>query len=267
MCVLVTWLQKIPGYPVVVAANRDEMYARPARSPFIWPADERGGPILAPRDEQAGGTWWAISASGLFVGITNRAGSPPDPARRSRGLLVSDMARSANLQSAFAAAKGLKTDDYNGFHLLVADASGGFLLVNKGDSNEIRQLEPGMHVLSERSFGAMQPSRDAEIRRLFHELPQDRLSPESIQHALGAHQEDPWMSACIHQRDWPGYGTRSSSLIALPEDGAPGILHNAEGPPCETTFEDLSPLLREFVSLSSGPQRRSGDSLESVRDS
>ncbi len=59
MCILMVIHQGIPGYPIVVAANRDEYYDRPtqgpcqlASTPAVW-----GG-----RDARAGGTWLGINA-------------------------------------------------------------------------------------------------------------------------------------------------------------------------------------------------------------
>ena len=68
-----------------LAANRDELLARPARGPFWW---HQG--FLAGRDEQAGGTWLGLNQRGLAVGVTNRFGAQRHPERGSRGALVVD---------------------------------------------------------------------------------------------------------------------------------------------------------------------------------
>lgn len=275
MCVLVAWLQQIPGYPLVVAANRDERFSRPSSAPFLWSSSEKGGAdpgsgsgsdngsdngsnsgssagwdgvdgtvrLVAPRDDVAGGTWWAVSESGLFVGITNRAGAAPDPTRRSRGLLVLDMAREDSLEGAERRLRELDPASHNGFHLLVATTEGALRAVSDGERIDCVRLQPGLHVISERSFGAMPISRDDVVLSVFQALPVDRLKIDDITRALGTHEDDPWRSVCVHP-DLPDYGTRSSSILAFSDDPSASRLLHADGPPCTTPLDDRSELLR-----------------------
>lgn len=263
MCVLVAWLQQFPGHPLVVAANRDERFSRPSSPPFLWPSPADAGAagadagtdasprLVAPRDDVAGGTWWAVSdggkspAGGLFVGITNRAGTPPDPKRRSRGLLVVDIAREPSLEAAERRLRALDPASHNGFHLLVATKEGALRAVNDGERIDCVLLEPGLHVISERSFGAMPVSRDDVVRSVFQSLPTDRLRIDDISRALGTHEDDPWQSVCVHP-DLPDYGTRSSSILAFADDPASELLLHADGPPCTTPLSDRSDLLRSL---------------------
>ena len=90
MCTLILLDRVVPGFPVVVAANRDEFFARPAAPPALFPSTEGKPAYLAPQDLEAGGTWMGVNASGLFVGLTNRPVAVRDPSARSRGLLVLD---------------------------------------------------------------------------------------------------------------------------------------------------------------------------------
>src|ERR1700691_6420290 len=77
-----------PGadYPVLIAANRDEMIARPWLAPARhWPDRPE---VLAGKDELAGGTWLGLNDHGVAAGILNRYGSlGPGPGARSRGEL------------------------------------------------------------------------------------------------------------------------------------------------------------------------------------
>jgi uncharacterized protein with NRDE domain len=72
MCTLIVSIRQHDAVPLVVAANRDELLTRPARGPFKW----KGLPFVAPRDEQAGGSWLGLTTRGLFVGVTNRFMAP-----------------------------------------------------------------------------------------------------------------------------------------------------------------------------------------------
>ena len=53
---------------------------------------------------------------------------------------------------------------------------------------------------------------------------------------------DPRAATCVHLGS---YGTRSSTLLRLGEDGD-RLLH-AEGAPCTTAYHDLTPLLAELA--------------------
>ena len=71
----------------MLAANRDELIARPSAPPGILSSSPL---IVGGRDLVAGGTWLAVRADGTICAVTNRhpaEGPPvtPDPTRRSRG--------------------------------------------------------------------------------------------------------------------------------------------------------------------------------------
>jgi uncharacterized protein with NRDE domain len=97
MCTLLVASRVFDDTPLLVAANRDERLDRPAAPPRLFEA--RAIPVVAPVDLQAGGTWLGLSARGVFAGITNRFGVPPDPARRSRGELVFEALLGADAQA------------------------------------------------------------------------------------------------------------------------------------------------------------------------
>ena len=66
MCTLMLYYKLLEDYPIVVAANRDEQYARKALAPQVICQHPR---IYAGTDEQAGGTWLGVNEFGLLVGI------------------------------------------------------------------------------------------------------------------------------------------------------------------------------------------------------
>ncbi len=59
MCRILFAVDAIPGYRLVVAANRDEFYARDTEALHRW--DDP--PIIAGLDRVAGGTWMGVSTS------------------------------------------------------------------------------------------------------------------------------------------------------------------------------------------------------------
>src|SRR5580700_11866219 len=84
MCLLGVASQLVPGEPLIVGANRDEVLDRPSTSLTVL---DPGPPrVLGGRDEQSGGTWLAVNSLGVCAGLTNQPlGEAKDPTKRSRG--------------------------------------------------------------------------------------------------------------------------------------------------------------------------------------
>src|SRR6476661_554074 len=86
MCTIVALHGVRNDYPLVLATNRDEFYARPSSGPVRLLEQPR---TVGGQDLRAKGTWMGVTREGLFVGVTNqRSWHPPDPKKRSRGELV-----------------------------------------------------------------------------------------------------------------------------------------------------------------------------------
>src|SRR3954463_1278580 len=80
-------LDVVAGAPLILAANRDEIYARPSRPP-----ESLGDGIAGGVDAMSGGTWLAIRRDGRFAAVTNPRGlGPGAPGLRSRGLAVREL--------------------------------------------------------------------------------------------------------------------------------------------------------------------------------
>jgi uncharacterized protein with NRDE domain len=247
MCTLIVLDRITPGYPLVVASNRDEFHSRPAAPPARVDPQENGHPpFVAPQDLEAGGTWMGVNAEGLFVGLTNRPADEPRRDRRSRGLLVRDALGRLDAQAAIGGLGEDLASVYNPFHLLAADGRRAFLTVVDAERAATRELSPGIHVVCnrdpedpasrkvERLRGALQALDPAQpIERLFGGLAA----------VLGAHPDaaNPLENPCVHT---PEYGTRSSTVLALGERR--WRCWHAEGAPCETKYSNLTRLLDEL---------------------
>ena len=239
MCTLVVFANVFEGYPLVVVANRDEMLERASSPPGLWSSG-----FLAPRDDVAGGTWLGINPAGVFVGITNRYLGPKDE-RESRGAIV---ARALEARSARAIHEMMATVSparHNGFHLVYADGSDVLATVSDGAHLAQLTLGRGIHIVTERSFGAgddgarvarirsgleaIAPAPSVASRR--RELVLDRVARLLTEHDAA----DPLSSTCIHLSGVP-YGTRSGMVLALADDPAASRMLWSEGPPCTTPF-------------------------------
>ena len=242
MCTLIVASRAFADTPLLVAANRDEALDRPAEPPTVRPVGDTR--MLAPRDAVAGGTWIGLNAHGVLVAITNRFGVPVDPARPSRGALVTAALEAPSAATAFARLSTIDAAAQNGFHLVMADRAGAYLVRGDGARLDAAPLDPGVHVITERSFDAAPTGREALIRA---QLPT----------AGGAAPEDAVWLAILRSRaepttegvlvDWPerNYGTRSSTLVRL---GAQRTqLRHADGRPDEAPLVDYAAAVAELL--------------------
>ena len=162
MCLILFAYGLHPQRPLVVAANRDEFYARPALAADWWegapceslprrPSATGYAPhIYGGRDLTAHGTWLAVSNAGRLAAVTNwtedRAATHP----QSRG----DLPRRF-LAANVAAREFVETIDgsrYAGFNFIGYD--GTELVYTSNRSGEKRALEPGVYGLTNTRLGA-----------------------------------------------------------------------------------------------------------------
>lgn len=242
MCTLACWISVFKEAPLVVAANRDEALTRASSGPALRAGNPR---LVAPKDEVAGGTWWAVAETGLFVGLTNRAGAHLDPGRLSRGHVVEEVAAQGTVEHAEVYLQSLRAADYNGFHLFASDGHSGVLAVCDGVRLRVDRLQPGLHLLTERSFGAAPAHREDFARRLLEPLGNAPLDLPGLSRLLATHDDaDPLAGLCVHLPEF-GYGTRSSAVLSL--GGSNPALLWTDRKPCESTFEDRSSLLKTLL--------------------
>jgi uncharacterized protein with NRDE domain len=236
MCTLIAFIHAWPGTPLVIAANRDERLDRAASGPTRWAGEK----FFAPRDEVAGGTWLGLHDSGLFVGVTNRAGSPRDATRASRGQLVLDALRLGSARKVHQAfSTTLDARRYNPFHLLYADRDAAFVTWFDGSAVHQQKLEPGLTVVTERSLGGDDHGREERVRRQLKPLLTRAAPPalEDLAPTMRDHVDgDPLASTCVHVPAL-GYGTRSSLLLEVSPEAGRGRWLWADGPPCTAPYK------------------------------
>lgn len=255
MCTVGILYRSDPELPLVVVANRDEFYARPARGPEVLDASVGAAGGV---DAQSGGTWLGVTRGGRIVAVTNqRAAVPPAPGARSRGAAVRGALSAADVD---AYVRALDPRDFSSMNLLFGDATTGlrvgYFRQDLGTA-EIGTLPPGIHVLCNDRIdapGFPRGRRLADILRATAGAPWPVMRPR-LAAALGDHTRAPlddapttippdvaaaMTSICIHSAQ---YGTRSAAIVAL----GPGRVHqylHAEGPPCTAPFVDYTELVR-----------------------
>lgn len=227
MCLIVVAHRAHPDFPLIVAANRDEFYRRPAMAAAFWTDQPQ---VLAGRDLQGGGTWLGVTRQGRWAALTNVRGSRPVADGPSRGLLVSGFLQGHEAPQTYLNRLAAQGHRYAGFNLLAGDCHSLACFSNCDDG--LRILDPGYYGLSNHLLDTPWPKVErakARIKalvecRVFHpdglwdmladrRLPQENGLPDTgldpqRERALGA----------IFVR-LPGYGTRCSTLLLIDRNG------------------------------------------------
>ena len=168
MCLILFRFQPDSPQSLVVAANRDEFYARPALAAHYW--QDRPG-IFAGRDLTAGGSWLGVTRSGRFAALTNfSAGDPVQTYPASRGELVADFLASQVAADAYI--QSLEPTRYAGFNLLVYDGKELHYTTNKGfPSEKLLQVPTDCLMRNSLLTGRRLLTGPRRLRRLWTQCP------------------------------------------------------------------------------------------------
>lgn len=236
MCLIVfAWR---PGHelPLVMAANRDEFYARPSLPLAQWP-DAPG--LYGGRDLEAGGTWLGIGPHARFAALTNIRDPRQPPRGRSRGELPVQFLRGELGPEAFLRETAQRAGDYSGFNLLVGDRHHLWLLNSRTGVPE--QLSAGLYGLSNAELDTPWPKvkkakallgeclaapQVPSLLDLLHDGQQveDARLPDT---GVGLNTERVLSSIFIATHS---YGTRASTVLLVKADGSRTLVERSYGP-------------------------------------
>ena len=227
MCTLVILRRPDHAWPLVFAANRDEMIDRPWRAPGRhWPDRPE---VVAGLDLLAGGSWLGVNDWGVAAAVLNRHGSlGPRPGLRSRGELVLEALDHADAVEAAAALADLDPQSYRTFNLVVGDSRDVFWLRHAGGKRiECRPVEEGLSLIAAGDLDDRSERRLALARpRFAAEPPPDPGEPgwDAWQELLVSPDRPPGepANAALRFSTARGYGTVSSALLALPAPNRDG---------------------------------------------
>jgi len=169
MCLIIFAHRMWPQHPLVLAANRDEFYARETTSSAFWPEYPE---LLAGRDKQAGGTWMGVTRRGRFAAITNyRDPATTIKAPRSRGELPLDFLTGDTLPPIYLGEIAKRASEYAGFNLLLGDGECLWHFNNRGAAgactpNPPEPLPPGIYGLSNAQLNTPWPKVELGKARL-----------------------------------------------------------------------------------------------------
>jgi uncharacterized protein with NRDE domain len=226
MCLILLSYRNHPLYRLILAANRDEFYDRPT-APIGF--HEEAPHILAGKDLKSGGTWLGVTKTGRICAITNFR----DPERQlndapSRGILVENFLKGAEPPENYLKKVRKEGHKYNGFNLLAGDETDLFCFSNMSD--EITELSPGIHGLSNHLLDTPWPKVEKGKRGLKQILSENVIVPERIFELLSDSSRPPdgelpetgvgieWeriLSPLFIKSEI--YGTRSSSIVLMGE--------------------------------------------------
>jgi uncharacterized protein with NRDE domain len=229
MCLILLAYDAHPLYRLILAANRDEFFSRPAAPAAFWNDSPQ---LLAGRDLKEGGTWLGVAKSGRIAAITNyrepRAERQNAPSRG--GLVSGFLAGSMSVEDylAFLSREGAS---YNGFNLIFGDMKRLCWFSNRGEEPQF--LQPGIHGLSNHLLDTPWPKvnngkkaveclvatgKRIDPDALFAILADRTVAPDALLPDTGVGIElerflsPPFIST-------PTYGTRSSSVIFIERKG------------------------------------------------
>jgi len=225
VCTL-TWLREGEGYELFF--NRDELSTRlPARAPER--RTSRGVEFLAPIDADAGGTWLAVNAFGVAVGIMNgELRSVPPAESTSRGLLVLALADSGSVGEIARRLGETELSPLRGFSLFALEPEEKLLLARwDGLALALAREDDSVQPLSSSS----RDPRGAELARkaLFAQLFARERPTRALLEAFHASHEPGRgaLSPCMHRDD-----AATVSFTRVKVDRRAVELGSSSGPPC-----------------------------------
>ena len=240
MCLILFATRAHPRYPLIVAANRDEAYARPSATAGYW---QDAPQVYGGRDLDQGGTWLALNLSGRFAAITNyRQGVPRAPTKHSRGELTRGFLTGAETPRDYLQDVKARAEAYNGFSLIAGTLSDLWFYSNRGADPQ--PITPGVHGLSnhlldepwpkvERGVALLQSLLQADepeiTQRLLDELANASASPDELLPSTGiALERERALSSSFIVGD--SYGTRASTLLMIDSQARALFVERTFGP-------------------------------------
>ena len=244
MCLIAFAHRHHARFPLVVAANRDELHRRPTAPLSFWADCPR---VLAGRDLLGRGTWLGVSRGGRFAALTNThsgTGAPgraAPPGAPSRGLLVSDFLRGARSPRDYLREVAARGGDYDGFSLVTGDGRELGYYSNRGPAPVI--LPPGVYGLSNALLDAPWPKVERIKAGVSEILSRRSWRPEALMELLadrasraaggprdrGRESGSGGRRAALFLRG-EHYGTRSSTVLTADDAGRVAFIERSFEP-------------------------------------
>lgn len=213
MCLILFAVNPNSRYRLIVAANRDELYARPTQTADFWDSHPD---LLAGQDENMGGTWLGVNKKGAFAAVTNFMETPPDPLPpRSRGDLPTDFLATDPDPNAYLRGVSSRGDAYKGFNLVVANQNNCCYYGNRAGAP--RELGKGYYGLSNQILDCDWPKVIDGRARLTEIVSAFDDPCEALFGLLQGRGDDRKFSNSFIAADT--YGTRAATVVLIGTNG------------------------------------------------
>lgn len=220
MCLVAFSWKVHPDFPLLISANRDEFFDRPAAPMHRW---ESG--IYAGKDLRGGGTWLGFHPNGKWALLTNfRDFTQQRSFQTSRGSLVLDFLQSNISPENYLDRIAQTKDQYDGFNLLCSD--GEKLLYYSNHGPDPTEVPAGIHALSNNLLDAPWPKTElaksqmeginletADSNSLLSILKSPDTYPLELLPKTGLNDEMERSVSAQFIRMTPNYGTVSSTSV------------------------------------------------------
>jgi uncharacterized protein with NRDE domain len=240
MCVILFATRAHPQYPLIVAANRDEAYTRPAAPAAFWTDHPR---VFGGRDLDKGGTWLGIALSGRFAAITNYRQRPrATEAPRSRGEITRNYLTDSSDAVEYLRTLDAHRNEYRGYSVIVGTLAQLYFHSNRSEA--MQPIAPGVHGLSNRLLdepwpkvqqgiavltGLLRAGERELTENLFGLLADRTQAPDHLlpDTGIGIDRErdvsPPFITGA-------SYGTRASTVMLVAVDGSVFFCERTFGP-------------------------------------
>ena len=251
MCTFVILRRPDQDWPVLIAANRDEMLDRAWHQPARHWHDRLD--VVAGKDELAGGTWLGMNDHGVVAAILNRRDSlGPKEGYRSRGELPLEALDHADAKTAAESLVDINPKGYRPFNMVVADNTDAYWLklteTHWGPHVNLTAIPAGLSMVTSSDRN---DTSSARIRTYLPQFEQTTVpDPETSNWAGWTNllasrtydsAEGPEGAMLIETDE--GFGTVSSTLIALPASKNQKVMPRylfAAGRPDQYVYEPVS---------------------------
>jgi uncharacterized protein with NRDE domain len=230
MCLIAFAYKVSKEYPLILIANRDEFYDRPAQKTHFW-KEEAETKILAGKDLKGGGTWFGVTENGKWGAVTNfRDLENINENAPTRGNLIPEFLKSTDTAKEYLSHLKKNAAEYNGFNLLLSDESGIYHYSNI--SNVITEIQPGIHGVSNALLNTPWPKLELAKIDLKGKIQNNNIDQDSLLSILKNQNkadlnelpktgltEELEMNLSSIFIDIKNYGTRCSTLLFISKNG------------------------------------------------
>ena len=249
MCTSIILYRKSHLWPVIIGTNRDENLDRKSKFPGRhW--IKKYPHVVAGKDEEKNGSWIGINDYGLVAIIHNRKlDNNVTNNGFSRGHIVLEVLNYSTLDGALKYISNFDRFNYNNFNLLIANNKECHWIKHDINNKNLitKQLEEGLSIMTHKDLNDKNDKKISFYYRLFSllEVPDPSKDNWNIwkknltnydSHIL---KDNNKICFIDYQNN---YGTRSSSLIAIPNNKKTNeklIFKSTNLFPCKNKYIDV----------------------------